>query len=114
VYLIQYYVKKFVSDLQHWFSPGTAVSSTNKTDCHNITEILLKVVLNTIDRADLLYDNFFDKFHLFTVDRRHGCKWCKCMYTFHYEATNDVPGCVRKIKEAGRKVRKKLLMFTTN
>jgi hypothetical protein len=27
---------------------GTPVSSTNKTDCHNITEILLKVVLNAI------------------------------------------------------------------
>ena len=26
-----------------WFSPGTAVSSTNKTDRHDITEILLKV-----------------------------------------------------------------------
>jgi hypothetical protein len=26
-----------------WFSPGTLLSSTNKTDCHNITEILLKV-----------------------------------------------------------------------
>jgi len=24
-----------------WFSPSTLVSSTNKTDCHNITEILL-------------------------------------------------------------------------
>jgi hypothetical protein len=31
-----------------WFSPGTLVSSTNKTDCHDITEILLKVALNTI------------------------------------------------------------------
>ena len=31
-----------------WFSPGTLFSSTNKTDCHNITEILLKVALNTI------------------------------------------------------------------
>ena len=31
-----------------WFSLGTLVSSTNKTDCHDITEILLKVVLNTI------------------------------------------------------------------
>jgi len=28
-----------------WFSP---VSSTNKIDCHDITEIVLKVVLNTI------------------------------------------------------------------
>jgi hypothetical protein len=25
-----------------WFSAGTLVSSTNKTDHHNITEILLK------------------------------------------------------------------------
>ena len=31
-----------------WFSPGTLVSSTNKTDRHDITEILLKVTLNTI------------------------------------------------------------------
>jgi hypothetical protein len=31
-----------------WFSPGTPVSSTNKTDGHGITEILLKVALNTI------------------------------------------------------------------
>ena len=28
---------------------GTQVSSTNKTDCHDITEILLKVVLSTIN-----------------------------------------------------------------
>ena len=31
-----------------WFSPGTSVSSTNKTDRHDMTEILLKVALNTI------------------------------------------------------------------
>jgi hypothetical protein len=31
-----------------WFSPGTPVSPTNKIDHHNIVEILLKVVLNTI------------------------------------------------------------------
>ena len=31
-----------------WFSPGTPLSSTNKTDSHDITEILLKVALNTI------------------------------------------------------------------
>jgi hypothetical protein len=29
-----------------WFSLGTSVSSANKTECHDITEILLKVVLN--------------------------------------------------------------------
>jgi hypothetical protein len=31
-----------------WFSPGTPVSSTNEIDCHDITDILLKVALNTI------------------------------------------------------------------
>jgi hypothetical protein len=31
-----------------WFSLGTPVSSTNKTDRHDIAEILLKVALNTI------------------------------------------------------------------
>jgi len=31
-----------------WFSP---VSSTNKTDHHDITEILLKVALNTINQT---------------------------------------------------------------
>ena len=32
-----------------WLSPGTPVSPTNKTDSHDITKILLKVALNTID-----------------------------------------------------------------
>jgi hypothetical protein len=31
-----------------WFSPGTPVSSTNKTDCHDISKIVLTVALNTI------------------------------------------------------------------
>jgi hypothetical protein len=31
-----------------WFSLGTPVSYTNETDHQDITEILLKVVLNTI------------------------------------------------------------------
>jgi len=30
-----------------WFSNDTLVSSTNKTNCHDIAEILLKVTLNT-------------------------------------------------------------------
>ena len=42
VYSIQHNVVKFVSD----FFP---VSSTNKTDRHDITEILLKVALSTIN-----------------------------------------------------------------
>jgi hypothetical protein len=38
-----------------WFSPGILdlVSSTNKTDHHQISEILLEVTLNTITRNPL-------------------------------------------------------------
>jgi hypothetical protein len=50
---IQHYVIKFVSDLRQisGFPPGIPVSSTNKTDGHDITEILLKVALNTINQT---------------------------------------------------------------
>jgi hypothetical protein len=34
-----------------WISPGSPVSSTNKTDRHDIPEILLKVALNTIKQT---------------------------------------------------------------
>ena len=52
---VKHYVIKFVSDLQQvrWFSPGTPVSFTNKTDRHDITKILLKVVLNTINQPTI-------------------------------------------------------------
>jgi hypothetical protein len=37
--------------MARWFFPGTPVSSTHKTDNHDITEILLKVALNTISKT---------------------------------------------------------------
>ena len=40
-----------------WFSLGTPVSSTNKTDHHDITEILLKVTLNTINHSWMIVLN---------------------------------------------------------
>jgi hypothetical protein len=43
-----------LSVVVQWFSPGTPVSSTNKTYHHDITEILLKVALNTI-KAKTIY-----------------------------------------------------------
>ena len=51
VYSLQHYVIKLVSDLRQvcGFLRVHTVSSTNKTDRHNITEILLKVALNTKD-----------------------------------------------------------------
>jgi hypothetical protein len=50
VYSIQHYVINFVSDLQQvggflWYSPF--LHQKIKTDRHDITEILLKVALNT-------------------------------------------------------------------
>jgi len=51
---VQHYVIKFVSDLRQvdGFLRALQVSSTNKTDCHDITEILLKVTLNTIKQTN--------------------------------------------------------------
>jgi hypothetical protein len=49
MYLIQHYVISLpVSSGRWWFSPGTQVFSTNKTDNYDITEIVLNVALNTI------------------------------------------------------------------
>jgi hypothetical protein len=62
-------VIKFVSDLREvggLFSPGPPVSSTDKTDRHDITEILLKVVLNKTNKhlfiklsSDLYFGNMY-------------------------------------------------------
>ena len=45
---MQHYVIMFVGDLRQvsGFRPGTSVSSTNKTDRHDVAEILLKVALS--------------------------------------------------------------------
>ena len=50
VYSKQHYMIKFVSDLRQagGFLGGNPVFSTNETDRHDITEIMLKVALNTI------------------------------------------------------------------
>ena len=48
---------KFVCDLRQFggFLPSLPVSSTNKTDRHDITEKLLKVALNTIKQQTNKY-----------------------------------------------------------
>ena len=52
VYSIQHVCDKVCQWLEigRWFSPGTPVSSTNKTDRYDITELLLKVALTTIKK----------------------------------------------------------------
>ena len=59
VYLIQHHVIKFVSDLRQvggflW----VLVSSINKADYHEMTEILLKVALNTINQTIIKLSTF--------------------------------------------------------
>ena len=48
VYSIQHYVIKFVRDLQQVCGFLSTLFSSNNTDSHNITEILLNVVINTM------------------------------------------------------------------
>ena len=48
-FFVYSYFSLFASS--RWFSLGTPVSSTNKTDCQDITEILLKVASNTINQT---------------------------------------------------------------
>ena len=50
VYSIQHCMIKFVSDLLK----GNQVGSTSETDRHDITEVLLKLTLNTINLTLLL------------------------------------------------------------
>jgi len=59
---MQRYVIKFVSDLRQVGS-FFSVFSINKTDCHDITEILLKVEFNNITLASntLPLSLFFEK-----------------------------------------------------
>ena len=50
-----------------WFSPGSPVSSTNKTDLHDITEILLKVALNTIKQTNIFWCMSYDDYTISTA-----------------------------------------------
>jgi hypothetical protein len=46
-----------------WFSLGTPIISTNKTDHHDIAEILLKVALSTIILSPLIVFNIENRIH---------------------------------------------------
>jgi hypothetical protein len=69
VYTIQHYVIKICQWLAagQWFSLGPSVSSTNKTDHHDIAENLLKVALNTISLKYILIK---------PADRLNKSIWC--------------------------------------
>jgi hypothetical protein len=57
-----------------WLSPGTQVSSSNKTDGYDITETLLTVVLNTITPNPRILDIMkLEQIHLMVVKNRKLC-----------------------------------------
>ena len=72
-----------------WFSSGTLVSSTNKTDCHNITEILLKVALNTITLT-LYIDTFIHEIYYYEAKKHVKTLYLYCFYI----AVDSVVICV--------------------
>ena len=98
VYSIQHYVIKFVGDLRQvggflwvlWFHP------LSKTDLHDITEILLKVVLNIINQTKLINNcskcsisfllNYIVEGYSINVIRTH---WDKDI-RFHYKSRDHV------------------------
>jgi len=76
-----------------WFSSGTQVSSTNKTVCNDITEILLKVALNTINQtkptnlSDMSYwvHTFPSRIEVeIAVDAEERCTFCTIIYKQNY------------------------------
>jgi hypothetical protein len=109
---VQHYVIKFVSDLRQiggflyttlcdkvcqwlaagrWFSPGSPFSPTNKTYCHNLTEIMLIVALNTINSAAkwrwpyfAIYTKWTNKIMLLYVHIDFGCVWTLIFIFFLY------------------------------
>jgi len=74
-----------------WFSPGTPVSSTSKTDRHDMSEILLKMALNTITplviylHCDLLYANTTSLYYPFIVTTfRVDSHWSYGSWIYNY------------------------------
>ena len=65
-----------------WFSANTLVSSTNKTDCHDITEIELKVVLNIITLT-LTPDSKFCSHSSNYIPHAAYCKRCSYQHDLH-------------------------------
>ena len=66
---------------------GTPVSSTNKTDCHNITKILLKVAFNTINQAKPYHFSimaYYENNHNLTMDHTNHTT---CHYPKYFHAS---------------------------
>ena len=72
------------------FSLDTPVSSTNKTDHHHITEILLKVALNTINQPWTHWEELHSVVIFQSLDQYEGVKHHKLK---PYSWTNYIVAC---------------------
>jgi len=116
-----------------WFSLGPPVSSTNKSDRHDITEILLKVALNTINQTkkqcnEVKYVMISGVLHMILVVLKvqkvssiQTCgvwtilvyiNWCIKLYNHAQWTTENI--CIGKYKTWGRggRMRHGLYLFT--
>ena len=71
-----------------WCSPGTPVFSTNKTDRHNITEILSKVALNTTNQPTDC------KLHIKYINYDILIRLLKLLYLYHNRHGRQNGRCV--------------------
>ena len=91
MYSIQHYVNKFVSEFRPMVFSGTPVSFTNKTNRHDMTEILLKVALNTI-KLTITLQNFLMLFTYLDFFERKNPEYCTLPEVF---ASSLNPGYLR-------------------
>jgi hypothetical protein len=84
VYSIQQLCDKVCQCLAtcQWFSQSTPVSSTNKTDRYDITEVLLNVKLNTIN---LTNEHEHDCFNYLLYLLREDGRVCYYVKLFDYQ-----------------------------
>ena len=79
-----------------WFSLGTPVSSTNKPDCHDITEILLKVALSTIDLSQPIETWFIYHSNFIITTTKTKKSWQFDVFFFVFEMYNTIMVCLNK------------------
>ena len=94
---MQHYVIEFVSDLRHigGFHQVLRFSPTNKTDHHDITEIVLKVALNTTTLAkpyiiSMFQNDISDHISEYRMNYQAVLNDDDSYYNYYYEDTDDI------------------------
>jgi hypothetical protein len=78
-----------------WYSPDTPVPSTNKTDRHDITEIMFKVALNTLTKPGVCPPGYLKSIptKLYLVE--YVSLYHACMLVYENKDTKNV--CIIKV-----------------